>query len=233
MTPRRTLIDIQNLVDSLANAEVAISTNKVVQRWLQPSGYQRITWATNATTEGYLFRNSSPTIEEYVGWVKNSSYSALLLDGSVLQISYDFDGPELVGHRLHYFPCPFDLDDSLVRELPFLEVVDFYAESLEFDRIRLRTPIRFDFQYDLTTERVHHPRSHLTFQWAYVRLPVTSPLSLGQFIKFVFKNFYPFLWRAHGFIREWPVQLLEHSIEYEELDEIHLSVSDRNFRARS
>ena len=225
LTPRRTLIDIQNFVDSLANAEVAISTNKVVQNWLQPSGYQKITWATNATTEEYLFRNSSPTIEEYLGWVKNSSYSALLLDGSVLQISYDFDGLELVGHRLYFFPCPFDLDVSLVRELPFLGVVDFYAESLAFERIRLRTPIRFDYQHDATIGGVHHPRSHMTFQWSYVRVPVTSPLSLGQFIRFVFKNFYPLLWNVHRFIREWPIQILEHSIEYEELSEIHLAAS--------
>ncbi len=214
-------------MDVLSSSGVAISTNKAVVNRLQPSGRQRVTWATNSRTPGALFRNYSATLQEYVGWVENSSYSALLLDGGILQISYDFDGQIVVGHRLCFVPCPFDLDVSLVRELPFRDVIELYAESAQFDDIRLRTPVRFDYDFENMSVRDKHPTTHMTFQWSYVRLPVVSPLSLGHFIRFVFRNFYPSLWRVHGFLRDWPVRFLDHTMEQEDLRDLHLNMSNR------
>ena len=54
---------------------------------------------------------------------------AILFDGSLIQISYDFDYSELVGHRLLYFPCPFDLDPELLQTLPLVDVIDFYRDG--------------------------------------------------------------------------------------------------------
>ena len=227
MTPQRTLIDIQNLMDALSNSGVAISTNKAVLNWLQSSGRQRVTWATNSRTPGALFRSYSATLQEYVGWVENSSYSALLLDGGILQISYDFDGQIVVAHRLCFFPCPFDLDVSLVRELPFRDVIELYAESSQFDDIRLRTPVRFDYDFVNAAVNDQHPTTHMTFQWSHVRLPVVSPLSLGHFVRFVFRNFYPSLWRVHSFLHDRPVRFFGRTLEREELRDLHLNIVDR------
>ena len=226
MTPTQTLIEIQDLMEALADSQVAISTNKIVETPLQASGHQRVTWANNSKTPGSLFRNSSPTLDEYIGWIDNESYSALLFDGAIMQVSFDFSSSELVGHRLHYFPCPFDLDASLVRTEPFRYLVELYAESSRLGDIRLRTPVRFDYQLDYNTPTSRHSASHMTFQWSHVRLPVVSPLSLGHFVRFIFKNFYPDLWVLHRFIRDWPIYSFSPTIELDDLGDIHLSFSN-------
>ena len=205
MTPTQTLDDIENLLSLMAESEVAIAVNKTVVDWLTSPRVQRITWSNNRSVPGWLFRTDAGTFEEYRGWIEHSGYAAVLLDGAILQISFDFSGPELVGHRLLYFPCPFDLDHSLLmdEDLSLLEIIDLYANPIKANEIRLRSPVRFDYTRGDTNP--NHPPSHMTFQWRRVRLPVSAPLSLGHFVHFVFKYFYPDLWSIHQFIREWPV----------------------------
>ena len=232
LTANQTLNEIQNLLDALADSEVALLTNKVVETWLPAHGYLRVTWANNLTTPGFLFRSRTPTMDEYIGWVENNSYSALLFDGAIIQVSFDFSGSALVGHRLHYFPCPFDLDAALVRREPFREVLELYAGGSNLDEIRLRTPIRFDFRWDDEAATGGHPASHMTFQWSHARVPVLAPLSLGHFVRFIFKNFYPNLWRLHRYLREWPIQSFDPTIELEDSREIHISLSIRQGERR-
>ena len=164
-----------------------MATTKVVET-RDHRGLHRITWPNNTSVPPCLFRIKSPTVSEYRGWVDSQGYSAILLDGSIIQISYDFDDSALVGHRLLYFPCPFDLELEYLDTFTLSELIDVYfGEGTEW--VRLRSPVRFD--YDPTALSEHHPASHMTFQWSHARIPVKSPLSLGHFIQFVFQNFYP------------------------------------------
>ena len=206
----------------MAEAEVAIAVNKAVVDWLASPRVQRITWANNKSVPGWLFRTDAGTIEEYRGWIEHSGYAAVLLDGAILQISFDFSGDELVGHRLLYFPCPFDFDRSLLMgtDLSMVEIIDLYADPVSPGEFRLRSPVRFD--YTKAEISPDHPPSHMTFQWRRVRVPVSAPLSLGHFVHFVFKYFYPDLWHLHDFIREWPVDDIPDS--YRSLNETHLSL---------
>ena len=209
---------LENFLTLLLESEIAISTTKVVA--LNGSaGFQRITWATNTAAPGHLFRHNSATVEEYREWIVCDGYSAVLFDGSLIQMSYDFEYSELVGHRLMYFPCPFDLDQELLEACGLVGVVDLY-QSQEMSLVRLRAPVRFD--YDPNANASTHPMSHMTFQWSHSRIPVMAPISPGHFIQFVFKNFYPAMWEVHRFIQRWPRHEVESTITPEEQSVLHL-----------
>lgn len=200
MTPINLLYELENLLTLLLESGVAISTTKVTLLQ-QRAGFQRVTWATSRSAPGELFRTSSATVSEYRDWIACQGYSAVLFDGSIIQFTYDFEYSDVIRHRLLYFPCPFDLDEELLYELSLVEVVEL-LEGSDASAVRLRSPLRFD--YDPEASSLFHPASHMTFQWAHCRLPVMSPISPGHFIRFIFRNFYPAMWRVHDFIRQWP-----------------------------
>ena len=221
MTPDNLLHELENLISLLLDAELALSATKVVSV-RGHGGFERITWATNSQVPGRLFRTPSATVAEYRNWIKWHGYSAILFDGSLLQISYDFENSELIAHRLSYFPCPFDLEVDLLGAFGLIEVVDMY-QTQEVPHIRLRAPVRFD--YSKVGDSLTHPKSHMTFQWSHTRIPVIAPISLGHFIRFIFKSFYPFMWEVHEFVREWPLRFLNSTISPDEEALLHFSFS--------
>ena len=220
MTPNSIYIDLSSFLDLLMRSGVAISISEVVRQRGQ-GGFQSITWATNNAAPGHLFRRHSASVSEYIEWVDCEGYSAVLFDGSLLQISYDFRHRTLVRHRLLYFPCPYDFDSAdLLGDLSLLDVIDLYRSDGDTS-VQLRSPVRFD--YDRNVNGAPHPQSHMTFQWSHCRIPVMAPISLGNFIQFVFKNFYPQMWNSHTFIREWPRQVIGTSITPVERMVLHLN----------
>jgi hypothetical protein len=138
------------------------------------------------------------TIYEYRSHVRNANYNVMLNDGALLQLSYSFERGNLVAHRLCFFPCPITFDPEEAVEYSLEELLD--GISLEWqDRVRLRTPVRFDFAPDDATP--DHPESHLTMCEEHCRISVHAPVSLGHFVRFVFRHFYPELWSTHEFLR--------------------------------
>lgn len=223
MTPSKLFHDLNDLLSLLLKSEIALSATNVID--VQGHrGHRRITWANNNNVPGDTFRFDSPTISEYQQWVDSQGYSAILFDGAIIQISYDFLHSELIGHRLLYFPCPFDMDMELLDEISLSELIKLYCEG-GADHVRLRTPIRFDF--DPKSWSSSHPASHMTFQWAHTRIAVNSPLSLGHFIQFVFHNFYPTYWNMHTFLNQWHREDLDVTISPEERSFLHLTVTNK------
>jgi len=121
------------------------------------------------------------------------------------------------------YPCPvvLELPDHEL-ELPLSDLVDLEIASdfegdlnginfQEFDsatrlepHLRLRSPIRFD--YDPRRAGADHPASHVTLAGDECRCPVFGPLSIGHFVRFIFRYFYSIVWQRHSFIREWPLR---------------------------
>lgn len=222
MTPNNVFRELSDFLDLLMRSELAITATKVVRQYGQ-RGFQTITWATNNDTPKDLFRNQSASVSEYREWIDCQGYSAVLFDGSLIQLSYDFRHRSLVGHRLLYFPCPFDIDTTLLLEdLSLIDVIDLYCSD-EDSHVRLRSPVRFD--YDRGANVDTHPLSHMTFQWSHSRIPVVAPISIGNFIQFVFANFYPRMWNSHPFINSWPRQKLASTITPAERMILHLNSS--------
>jgi len=210
MTANHIRNELEGLLVQLLGAEVALTMNPVVLRDVADG--QRVTWGSPKPPPG-LMEAKYGTIEEYLSWIGAQMYSALLYDGSLLQLSYDFNGSELIRHRLLYYPCPFDVDPVLFNAADALEVLDLYC-SQGIDTVRLRSPLRFD--YDPQNQRDFHPASHLTFLSESCRWAVASPLSPGHFIGFIFHHFYPVQWSNLSFIRNWPHQQGERTITADE-----------------
>lgn len=182
--------EVDALLSYLIESEIALHANPVSDR----SG--RISWYPFSEGE-FLEERDDTSLLQYRGWLEVGAYSAVLFDGSLLQITYDFGAGDLVAHRLVYIPCPFDLDTDLLQREPHVDVFDLYAAGSAND-VRLRGTIRFDF--DAARAGVDHPAAHLTFNSPGCRIACAAPLRLGHFIEFVFCNFYPDLWRAHDYL---------------------------------
>ncbi|MFF8983858.1 DUF2290 domain-containing protein [Streptomyces globisporus] len=189
MTTTRTVAEeVRNLLDYLLDAEIAAYTNTVSENGT------RVSW--HATDPGlpFLVSRGDPTLQDYRRWAQAGAYSALLFDGALLQITYDVDGGELAGHRLAYVPCPYRLDENLVRHEPILDVIDLHIAT-EPTSMVLHSAIRFDF--DPGSAAPGHPAAHMTINSAHCRIACAAPLHIGRFTDFVFRHFYPDLWKAH------------------------------------
>jgi hypothetical protein len=191
--------EIRNLLSLLLKSELAILVNPVVER--RAGARLRVTWQAPLVARRSLLGESFATVSEYAGFVGSQMYSAVLFDGALLQISYDFVGHDIVGHRLCYYPCPFDIQENLLREEPLVDVIDLYRFS-DRSQMFLRSPCRFDFDDNNIAEA--HPRVHLHIIKGHCRWPVSHPVSIGEFIDFTFRHFYPQVWRVHSFLRNWP-----------------------------
>ncbi|MDA1051924.1 MAG: DUF2290 domain-containing protein [Planctomycetota bacterium] len=218
MTPNRIPNDIRNVLSWLIEKSLA----QFIQpyREVRSRGRLRICAEGSIAAQAVLKAHPFGSIAEYRGFVEAEAYSALLNDGSLLHLSYDFQNSELIGHRLLYYPCPFIIDPKLADE-PILDVLEFCGNDLEL--FRLRSPVRFDF--DLQRAAINHPASHLHFQHEECRLPIVAPLSVGRFVQFVFHNFYPHWWAEHEFLRDFRRPSVVGSIQAEERHGFHLACS--------
>ncbi len=218
-TPSGIRTEIHNLLDLLSQSEIAILINPVVRKQ-SGLGISTITWANSNTEVPPSFHGNFGSIDEYCGWIHAQAYSAILYDGAIIQLSYDFISNILVAHRLLYYPCPFDIDQVLLKEEPILDVINLYRQQ-NSSYVRLRSPFRFD--YDSEAQSPGHPASHLTVVSEQCRWAVVSPLSPGHFVRFIFQHFYHSLWSMFDFLREWPQQLDDRTITPDEESVLHIN----------
>ncbi len=180
--------ETQNILDYMQKKDLAYFTNAVSKT------VSTISWAAGKGS-GFLTYRGDPTIEQYHQWIIDGHYSAILMDGSLLQISYDFDEGEVSGHRLAYVPCPFDIDSGIMLEMTPGDAVELYKLEKLGD-VRLRSPLRFDFAP--AQAKPGHPASHLTINSSTCRIACSAPIRVGRFVDFVYRHFYPKLHVLHG-----------------------------------
>ena len=65
----------------------------------------------------------------------------------MIQISLEMTRGEISKHRLLYYPCPFDLQSELqeVAEFGLLDYIEEVCIPDAIERMRMRTPLRFDY----------------------------------------------------------------------------------------
>ena len=124
----------------------------------------------------------------YRGLVRNGVYNVKMIDGALIQMTYEFSGDAIRRHRLAFVPAPHlhefqndpdvYLDDELHGDVVARNVVPF--------------PLRYDYDArDGRHEDVRHPKSHLTLgQYEHCRIPVSAPVAPHWFIDFLLRNFY-------------------------------------------
>ena len=176
---------VRNVLDYLQQSELAYP-NPVL---LRPDA---VSWIAADRSAPFLISTAHASIDQYVAWLRAGHYSALLFDGGLLQITYQVRGSQITGHRLAYIPCPYDLDQDLMRSgEPMADVVDLYRGG----DASLRSSVRFDFNPEAATSG--HPATHLTFNSVDCRIACVAPVHVLRFADFVFRHFYDRYWRAH------------------------------------
>ena len=234
MTPAHVRGELARLAQVLLENGALAANASVITR---VGGYEElVSWTGSANS--VLAPDQIPRIAEYRLFIATKQYTCVLGDGSLLQLSYRFRRGQIVWHRLSYHPCPILFDPAEIHpEDDLIELVDLFIDDEmrselgshpltphPLCRLRLRSPIRFDF--DSASEGSGHPAVHVTVNSHSCRVPVFAPLSVGQFVRFVFKNFYPAEWAAQESIQRWPVSFQHRTITTDEEHEIHVACQE-------
>ena len=212
MTAAEVRSEVSRLNATLLENNIAVAVNGSV---LKRSGTNVVvTWPSSS--DGALSDHVFGSLQEYRHFLGNREYTALLTDGALLQVSYAFDREDIITHRLCYYPCPLmlrpdgttgdfieDFDDQLAAELEAQQAVLYASSNVDpVFGLRLRGPLRFDF--DARNAGPNHSASHLHVLQDDSRLPIYGPVSIGHFVRFVFRHFYPSL--DVTALREWPLK---------------------------
>jgi hypothetical protein len=196
--------EIDGLIVVLAETGLLVKSNATIIESKPP-----LTWVTwgGTTARSPL---GGETVAEYRSILRNQQYTALLADGGVLQISFALRGTRLEKHRFCWIPSPVIVSEDEAATTDVAELVDeglldagvrLLDDEPGDEDLLLIAPLRFD--YDLAAQHEYHAACHLTFNRPSCRVPVFGPLSLGHFVRFVFRNFYPEQWLADARLRGW------------------------------
>jgi len=183
-------IQITNVLDFLAKQEIAVYCN-----YPMISG-RRVSWGQYET--GHLSSSKWATVDQYLDVIRSGQYSAILYDGSLLQLSCDVEDGWITWHRLGYFPCPFRIEPGeLILSHAFDEVIESHVND-PGSPVLLRSPIRIDF--DTTSVWEGHPAAHLTLNSNDCRIGCVAPMDVFSFVDFIFRQFYP---AVHARFHDW------------------------------
>ena len=130
-----------------------------------------------------------PYIELYEEQAADRLYNFRMIDGALVQMSYEFNGrQQLVRHRLAYWPSPLLLQFQESPET-YLEG-EIYGDVVDYREIVV--PIRFDYDNrDGVAKDMDHPVSHLTLgRYKHCRIASTSAISPYLFMEFLLRGFY-------------------------------------------
>lgn len=133
------------------------------------------------------------TIEEYFSIIDDGRYSAILYDYSLVTLECTFVKGKISRHRYFYIPCP--LQHSVTHGRPEdLSIGDFFRQINADDLLNSAVSqgfIRFDYTTDPVQSEMHHPLSHVTLSSPDCRIALKAPISIAEFLTFIFDNFYP------------------------------------------
>jgi hypothetical protein len=217
MSPAKLRSEIQAFIEQAWGAGLVRESNfPTVQ--VTGRGTSYVSWSGEVS--GGVGDRNGPSLSDYADLVKRKQYTLLLLDYSFLQISFVVDERQILWHRLVYYPCPLTTNEDEDGDIPILDLIDLLDEREIIDRLRQETPLRFEFDPAAATE--DHPASHLHMSRNCCRIPVYAPLTLGHFIRFIFKHFYPTVWNANNFLRDWGCEATSPTISYEQRHELHV-----------
>lgn len=215
------LNELKNLLDLLEDHRIAVVRTSVVPRFLS-AGRVRISWP--ALDADLPWNLEVETAETYRRWVLAGAFSAQLFDGALLQMTFDYRNDELIGHRLAYIPSPYELRSIWADGDSIYDVLDLVTDG-RADDVLLRGSLRFD--YDPGAAAPMHSASHLTLLSVNARIPAVGPLSLGHFVRFIFKHFYPEEWRDNAFLRSWGLDYGTRTISQNDTYEMHVGWNSR------
>jgi hypothetical protein len=244
MTASRTRREVGDFVIQMLDAGLALQGGTPVERRTRDGTL--VTWAASATADPLTPPGATGTLREYRRIIANAQYTCLLFEGSIIQMSFLYDRTDLTKYRMSFVPCPLlfgegelrvDDDQSYINTFDEVAAADLASPTHFMDvgykdvvdtsphssQLRLRATLRFDF--DIAAARPGHPASHFHLTGESVRWAVFGPISVGHFVRFIFRNFYPLQWESHAFLRNWPQSFGTRSITRSEERELFVACS--------
>lgn len=185
---QRTVIQINSTLDRLLEKSLCITYN-TVPPIIDTQHRCQITWNGHVSERANSGKSFIKLIQ-YHHILKTNSYHCLLFDGSLIRVNFEFEDDFLLSQNLLWWPAPYDYGDMLQEGFSPVDVLeDFYGDQNWHQNIRMRSPIRIDF--DSTNNRKEHPHSHLHIENDETRINTASPICFNKFVDFIFRNFYP------------------------------------------
>lgn len=204
---------LRALLDELVQADVALFTQPV-----SVVGGD-VTWRHFPDAMPVLLHRNATQTSDYLHWLRSGHFSAILNDGSLLQLSQRYGGNVLASQRFVYVPCPAQVPADLLLSESVDEVVELFLP--ESNAAAMQSDVRFDFDLEAATE--DHPAAHLTFNRPSCRIPCIAPLRYDDFVDFIFRNFYRSSWMAHSFLRSDHGNRLPITIEETQQQQLHMA----------
>ncbi|MCA9213987.1 MAG: DUF2290 domain-containing protein [Planctomycetales bacterium] len=187
--------EVENYLDYLTSNKLVMFPNSRHEETV--GSRSRLSWQRGQTTNTPLAKFVFGSWQEYKELVDCGRFSFMLHDGSFVFFSYEFLGSRLYSHSLLFYPCPTVVDSELLEDFAILELVE--SEMRAPDSVRLKTPVRIDFDPDNVKD--HHPPVHAHLNSADCRMGVQAPMSPSMFISFIFRSFYFDTWNAHEMLQ--------------------------------
>lgn len=206
-SPKSILHSIESVKLKLNKAGLLYSWNdSVVEK--TSKGRKRITWASTGTAIDLLTKSDSD-IEEYLNFLKEKHYQFQLIDGSLIQLSYEIDSKHNVkSSRLVWYPCPVEFTPEALEYATIEELVT----TTPTESILCKAPLRIDFSPDQASE--NHSSTHLHLGMENFRLPVHRALEPSRFMRLIIRTVYPDTWNSFPDFKEtenWSAQDLLHA----------------------
>ncbi len=174
--------EIRFITQLLVKKSISISQN-----WPSEQD-EKIVWAGY---RGLAFSLQNEPYEDIYEKCKDEKdYNFMLIDGSLIQLQYEFNRGNVIGHILSFLPNPsYEKYQDNPEEFEIL----YYGNELFTSILEKRTivfPIRFDYSQ---THNNIHPKIHATFgNYKDCRIPISKPIGPKMFISFILRNFYNF-----------------------------------------
>lgn len=183
--PKAVLTEIKGITDRLVETGLADDQNQAFER----KGQQRRVYIKYNNMLGKSSFGAEDTYADvYHILVEARSFNIRMLDGALIQMSYEFKNGNLLTSRLAYLPHP---DLASYQSDPDAYMSDsIYLDSMHPQAVVV--PIRFDFDANPgVPQSVKHPVAHLTLgQYEHCRIASTGALMPSYFAEFVLRSFY-------------------------------------------
>lgn len=128
------------------------------------------------------------SVNFYLEVIKQSKFSWMLFDASLIQIWYRRRADSVVAHRFCYLPAPFDVDLRAENGVSNLgEIIEGGSAIDPLNQMR-KTILRFECDFESQTE--FHPAAHLHLNSSECRIPMRAALNVKDFMYFLMRFFY-------------------------------------------
>ena len=208
----------QQIENQISNTLAALYEKRIVYYYLslkhEPLSKDILRLSWNNHISGTLNTNDYfLSLEQYKFIIDNNSYLCILYDGSLIRVSYTFDKDTLIGQNLLWWPAPYSYKKTTLNDVtPQQLIQDFLDDQLWHENIKMRSPIRIDYDPDDKVVSPNHPAAHLHMQHKDCRINVEKPMCFNRFMKFILGNYYPFL-----------------SFYFDDRDNIHFNLGTKNY----